>query len=101
MTLALLSALRRRGMSVASAKIGPDYIDPRFHEASTGCACVNLDGWAMDSPTLKGLASMVSADAELTIIEGVMGLFDGPEKGRGSTADIAEDLGLPVVLVVD
>lgn len=100
-TLALLSALRRRGLSVASAKIGPDYIDPRFHEAASGRDCFNLDGWAMDAPALKGLASMVSADAELTIIEGVMGLFDGPEKGRGSTADIAEDLGLPVVLTID
>lgn len=100
-TLALLNALKRRGMAVASAKIGPDYIDPRFHEAATGRQCVNLDGWAMAPETLKGLAAETGADADLTIIEGVMGLFDGPEEGHGSTADIAEDLGLPVILVVD
>jgi cobyrinic acid a,c-diamide synthase len=100
-TLALLNALKRRGMTVASAKIGPDYIDPRFHEAATGRQCVNLDGWAMAPDTLKGLAAEAGADADLTVIEGVMGLFDGPEEGRGSTADIAEDLGLPVILVVD
>ncbi|MGE0006697.1 MAG: cobyrinate a,c-diamide synthase [Parvibaculaceae bacterium] len=100
-TLALLRALRRRAMAVASAKIGPDYIDPRFHEAATGRACVNLDGWAMTGPGLRGLAAAIARDAAIVLIEGVMGLFDGPEDGRGSTADIAEDLGLPVILVVD
>lgn len=100
-TLALLQALKRHGMAVASAKIGPDYIDPRFHEAATGRPCVNLDGWAMAPDALKGLAAEISADATLTIIEGVMGLFDGPEEGKGSTADVAEELSLPVVLVVD
>ena len=100
-TLALLQALKRRGMAVASAKIGPDYIDPRFHEAATGHPCVNLDGWAMTPDALKGHAAEIAARADLAIIEGVMGLFDGPEAGRGSTADIAETLALPVILVVD
>jgi cobyrinic acid a,c-diamide synthase len=100
-TLALLHALKRCGMAVASAKIGPDYIDPRFHEAATGRPCLNLDGWAMAPDALKGLAAEIGADATLTIIEGVMGLFDGPEEGKGSTADIAEELSLPVILVVD
>ncbi|MGE0239465.1 MAG: cobyrinate a,c-diamide synthase [Parvibaculaceae bacterium] len=100
-TLALLGALRRRGMAVASAKIGPDYIDPRFHEAATGRSCVSLDGWAMAEPLLKGLLAETAGDATLTIIEGVMGLFDGSEDGSGSTADVAQMLGLPVVLVVD
>lgn len=100
-TLALLRALRLRGMAVASAKIGPDYIDPRFHEAAMGRECCNLDGWAMDAAALAGLVAETGADAALTLIEGVMGLFDGPEEGRGSTADVAEDLRLPVVLVVD
>ena len=100
-TLALLRALKQRGIAVASAKIGPDYIDPRFHEAATGRACFNLDGWAMEEAAVKGLATEAGADAALTLIEGVMGLFDGPEEGLGSTADIAEALGLPVILTVD
>jgi cobyrinic acid a,c-diamide synthase len=100
-TLALLGALKRRGIRVTSAKIGPDYIDPRFHEAATGHDCVNLDGWAMPAGMLKGLIAETAGDAALTLIEGVMGLFDGSEGGSGSTADIAEMLGLPVILVVD
>ena len=100
-TLALLGALRKCGVTVASAKIGPDYIDPQFHQAATGRDCFNLDGWAMTGETVRGLAAELGADAALTVIEGVMGLFDGPEEGSGSTADIAEELGLPVILVVD
>jgi len=100
-TLALLRDLTRRGIKVASAKVGPDYIDPRFHEAATGHACFNLDGWAMSSELVASLAAEIGSGASLTLIEGVMGLFDGPETGRGSTADLAEDLGLPIVLVVD
>lgn len=100
-TLALLRALARRGIKVASAKVGPDYIDPRFHEAATGRACFNLDGWAMRPALAHSLAAEIGSGATLTLIEGVMGLFDGPETGRGSTADLAEDLALPVVLVVD
>jgi cobyrinic acid a,c-diamide synthase len=100
-TLALLAALRKRGIAVASAKVGPDYIDPQFHQAATGRNCFNLDGWAMAREAVKGLVAELSADAGLTLIEGVMGLFDGPEEGLGSTADVAEELGLPVILVVD
>ena len=100
-TLALLRALKQQGVAAASAKIGPDYIDPRFHEAATGRACFNLDGWAMAPDTLMGLAAEIGADAELVLIEGVMGLFDGPEEGHGSTADIAEALKLPVILTID
>jgi cobyrinic acid a,c-diamide synthase len=100
-TLALLRALTRQGIKVASAKVGPDYIDPRFHEAATGRACFNLDGWAMSPALAASLAAEIGAGAALTLIEGVMGLFDGPETGRGSTADLAEDMNLPIVLVVD
>lgn len=100
-TLALLRALTAKGIKVSSAKVGPDYIDPRFHEAATGRACFNLDGWAMEAPLIASLAAEISGGAPFALIEGVMGLFDGPETGRGSTADLAEDLGLPVVLVVD
>ena len=100
-TLALLRALARQGVAVASAKVGPDYIDPRFHEAATGRPCFNLDAWAMSPPLLSSLTAEISDGAAVTLIEGVMGLFDGPEQGRGSTADVAQDLGLPVILVID
>ncbi len=100
-TLALLRALARIGTAVASAKVGPDYIDPRFHAAATGRPCYNLDQWAMRPATLAHHLATLSRDAELIVIEGVMGLYDGPETGEGSTADLAIALGLPVVLVVD
>ncbi len=101
LTLALLKALKTRGIAVSSAKIGPDYIDPAFHAAASGRACVNLDPYAMRQDLLKTLASRQAADAELLLVEGVMGLFDGAADGTGSTADLAAMLGLPVVLVVD
>jgi cobyrinic acid a,c-diamide synthase len=98
-TLGLLAALRRRGIAVAGAKTGPDYLDPRFHERATGKPCLNLDPWAMRRALVSDLAAR--PDADLVIIEGVMGLFDGPLAGGGSTADLAARLRLPVVLVVD
>ena len=100
-TLGLLRALARGGRSVASAKAGPDYIDPRFHEAASGRACFNLDGWAMREGLISDLAGHCAQDAELMLIEGVMGLFDGAAGGGGSSADLAVTLKLPVVLVVD
>lgn len=96
-TLGLLRALSR-SMNVQGAKSGPDYIDPRFHEAATGRACVNLDAWAMTPERVQSLATTES----LLVVEGAMGLFDGaPPKGHGSAADLARILGLPVILVVD
>ena len=97
-TLGLLRALRRRGTPARGAKSGPDYIDPRFHEAAAGLPCPNLDAWAMAPDRLRALAS----GPGLLIVEGAMGLFDGaPPDGRGSAGDLARILGLPVVLVVD
>ncbi|MBO1075149.1 cobyrinate a,c-diamide synthase [Roseomonas marmotae] len=99
-TLALLAALRRRGVRVRAAKSGPDYIDPAFHEAATGAPSVNLDSWAMPPALLDGLA----AGEGLKLIEASMGLFDGAgeEPGRqGSAADLAGRWGLPVLLVLD
>jgi cobyrinic acid a,c-diamide synthase len=97
-TLGLLRALRRRGIALRAAKSGPDYIDPRFHEAACGAPCVNLDAWAMGEARLRALAG---GDGML-VVEGAMGLFDGaPPEGKGSTADLARLLKLPVVLVVD
>lgn len=100
-TLGLIAALRRAGRRVAAAKVGPDYIDPRFHEAAGAAPCFNLDPWAMRSELLAALARRAATGADILVIEGVMGLFDGPACGGGSTADLAARLELPVVLVVD
>jgi len=104
-TLGLLRALRRRGLSVASAKVGPDYIDPAFHAAASGRPCLNLDAWAMRGATIAARVGELSMDAELIVCEGVMGLFDGadvpPDEPAGSTADVAATAGWPVLLLVD
>ena len=92
-TLALLRAYRRAGVAVASAKAGPDYIDPAFHTAASGTDCVNLDCWGMRPETLTGLAGAVGENAALVLCEGVMGLFDGAVGGTGSTADLAVQTG--------
>ena len=97
-TLGLLRALIRRGVALRGAKSGPDYIDPRFHEAACGHPCLNLDAWAMGNARIKAL----SAGPLPLIIEGAMGLFDGaPPDGKGASADLARMLDLPVILVVD
>ena len=95
--MGLIRALRNRGITVLPAKCGPDYIDPAFHHAASGNTCVNLDGWAMGDPRLQALA----AGDGLRVIEGAMGLFDGGRDGRGSSADLAKRLNLPVILLVD
>lgn len=101
LTLALLRAFRIAGKVVRSAKVGPDYIDPGFHAAASGAPSYNLDLWAMGERTCRSLLSQLAREADLVIVEGVMGLFDGPQGAQGSTADLAVALGLPVVLVVD
>lgn len=104
-TLGLLRALAKRGVAPAPAKVGPDYIDPQFHEAASGKVSVNLDGWAMRPAIIRSLVANAAADADMVVVEGVMGLFDGAYKaghhGIGSTADIARLTGWPVVLVVN
>src|SRR5262249_2154236 len=69
-TLALLAALRRRGLAVRSAKTGPDYIDPAFHAAVTGAPSVNLDSWAMSGELLDALALNTADGADIVVIEG-------------------------------
>jgi cobyrinic acid a,c-diamide synthase len=103
-TLALLAALKRRGIAVRAAKAGPDYIDPAFHAAATGAPSVNLDSWAMTPDVLDALAVRQTEGAELLVIEGVMGLFDGatqPVGRSGATADLARHFRLPVILALD
>lgn len=103
-TLALLSALRRRGLRIHAAKSGPDYIDPAFHARATGEESVNLDSWSMPPGLLDNLMATASVGADLVVVEGVMGLFDGVSgaAGRtGATADLAARFGLPVIFVID
>ncbi|MEQ9170139.1 MAG: cobyrinate a,c-diamide synthase [Rhodospirillales bacterium] len=101
LTLGLLRHFRDAGLAVASAKVGPDYIDPAFHAAAGGRACPNLDLWAMRDTTLASVLAVSAKGAELIVCEGVMGLFDGAKLDEGSTADAARAFGWPVVLVVD
>jgi cobyrinic acid a,c-diamide synthase len=104
-TLGLLRALRRRGSTVQPFKCGPDYIDPAFHEVAAGRPSFNLDSWAMGAGLIAAVSNEVSAGADISIAEGVMGLFDGAaapgQSGNGATADLAALLGWPVVLVLD
>ena len=101
LTLALLRGLRDAGVAVASAKVGPDYIDPAYHAAASGRSCHNLDTWSMSDRTLAALIADLQRDASALVVEGVMGLFDGAPDGRGSAADLSRRTGWPVVLVVD
>ena len=103
-TLGLLAAFKRRGVDVRAAKSGPDYIDPAFHAAATGGASVNLDSWAMRPTLLDALVADAARGADMLVIEGAMGLFDGVpgETGRtGTAADLAQRFGVPVLLVLD
>ncbi len=105
-TLGILRAFVRHGRRVASAKVGPDYIDPCFHAAATARPCLNLDTWAMRDETLSGLVGTLGRDTDLVVAEGVMGLFDGAmvplgTERDGSTAALARLTGWPVVLVVN
>ena len=97
-TLGLLRALRRAGVPIAPFKCGPDYIDPRFHEAAAGAVSRTLDAWAMPPERLYSIAGQGSG---AVIVEAAMGLFDGAADGTGSAAALAKALDLDVILVVD
>lgn len=102
-TLAILAALRKRGRQVQPFKAGPDFIDPGHHRAATGRPSRNLDGWMLGADLNRQIFAHGAADADISIIEGMMGLFDGssPVNEIGSTAELAKHLDAPVVLVVD
>jgi cobyrinic acid a,c-diamide synthase len=102
-TLGLMKAFAEKGLKVQGFKCGPDYIDPTYHTAVTGIASRNLDSWMTSGDYVLDLFNRASADADISIIEGVMGLYDGkdPLSNTGSTAEIAMITDSPVVLVVD
>ncbi len=103
-TLALLAALRRRGLAVRAAKSGPDYIDPAFHMEASGTPSLTLDSWSMPPALLDRTLSLAATGGDLLLVESAMGLFDGAgdSPGRqGSAADLAARYRLPVLLVLD
>src|ERR1022692_3740506 len=102
-TVALIAALRARGLKVAAFKCGPDYLDPTYHRRAAGIVSHNLDGWMMGRDAVLGTFTRVAGDFDISIIEGMMGLYDSatPTGDEGSTAEIAKWLRAPVLLVVD
>jgi len=100
-TLGLLKALHNRRLTVQPFKCGPDYIDTKFHEAAAGNPSVNLDTFLSSENHVKYLFHKYSTDKDVSITEGVMGLFDGYDKMKGSSAEIAQVLDIPVVLVIN
>jgi cobyrinic acid a,c-diamide synthase len=103
LTIGLMSALKSRGLEVQGFKCGPDYIDPSYHTAVTGRPARNLDSWMLREETVRDIYVRGSKGADISIIEGVMGFFDGknPRTNAGSTAEISMITESPVILVVN
>ncbi|WP_019119450.1 cobyrinate a,c-diamide synthase [Brevibacillus massiliensis] len=103
LTIGLMAALQRRGLVVQGFKCGPDYIDPSYHTAVTGRVSRNLDSWMLPEDAVKEVFARGSSGADISLIEGVMGFFDGknPANNDGSTAHISQITESPVLLVVN
>ena len=97
----LLAALRERGLTVQSFKVGPDYIDPGYHELASGRSAHNLDTWLTPEQVVPAIFAAECEGADIAIVEGVMGLYDGGRRGVSSTAAVAKLLDAPVLLVID
>ncbi len=102
-TLGLVRALRRRGLAVQPFKVGPDFLDPTYLRLAAGRQCYNLDPWMCGEDYVQALFARASADADVAVVEGVMGMYDGasPESSEGSTAAVASLLEAPVLLLAN
>lgn len=101
LTLGLLRALARQGLVVQPFKCGPDYLDTHHHTQAAGRPSLNLDLFMASVGHAQATYAHYTAAADVAVVEGVMGLFDGADRMRGSAADVAEQLGIPVILVVN
>ena len=97
----LMALLTQEGYRVQPFKCGPDYIDTKFHTAVCGRPSVNLDTFMATPEHVRELFVRYGQDADVCVVEGMMGLFDGYDRDKGSTAEIARVLDIPVILVVD
>lgn len=101
LTIGLLRAIKKRGVSVQPFKCGPDYLDPKHHAIAAGRNSLNLDSFMSSDKHIKNLYSFYSQQTDVCVTEGVMGLFDGYKAMQGSSAEIAGILDLPVILVIN
>jgi cobyrinic acid a,c-diamide synthase len=103
LSMGLMAALAEKGFRVQPYKVGPDYIDPMFHTFITGRESRNLDSWMLDRDTVRRLYCKSAAGADIAVVEGVMGFYDGygGSSLEGSTADVSKIIGAPVILVIN
>lgn len=97
----LMALFVKKGLKVQPFKCGPDYIDTKYHEVVCGRPSINLDTFMASQEHVSSLYARYSADADVAVVEGMMGMYDGYDRDRGSSAEVARLLGIPVVLMVD